>query len=1367
MPLVALELVPQPRHWAASGSWRDNVFEMDSALGEHAPILVSPEFELEADRLVTFCFSGFFIGEATFSLQVRERPRGVRLLARSYPETAGEARMALAFRAPASGRYQVVLEHVRHPARARVGIAAPSFLAQAIGEGRVATGRLADDGPGPEESGEARYLPHWNRLQRFIHRRCRASRAVNAFVAAVEMRLEREELLSLPQYMGVCPTGQCNATCDFCSVTINRTGIIKKQLPFQRLEAFLAPVANTLQMVGIEGNGEPTLYTRFPELVERLTRGGANAYLITNGSRLKADEAALLLALESVNFSLNAATAQTHRRVMKLDNFDEIVGVIGSLARSRGLRELGGSPGPTVVVCFVVTADNVHEVQDFLRLAEQDLGVDVVMVRPLAELGNDLGVVEDLRRIVPYESDVRDMIESVREYVTDVTGAADIRLVPETFRSSRPDPVGRVVMPLGFEDRLLAPRRADWRASDSQIAVVWTLNRARLMLPAARDARFVSLPVPTPPGRRLLFKARIGVTGGPARLAISDRADRVIAEVLLADTGGRIIPVELVAATGDGGALSIAVIGAGRACTLEIDFERLRTPAPYIQNAFQIPAGRRWETCAPDADVTWTGDALAIRSPAGGRPYLLKSYAIACAQQASIAIPVEVEVAVGEIEIGVLDAAGASFLQSFRFADGRACASVFFDTGANEVVRLVVSAEPDRPVDATIAWGQPRIVAGGDAAEDSIRLPTAQEWFACVPAVRLQRGDDRLSLSWDGAGSPYLLKSNRVRCARDQRARTPIVVEVTEGEIGVGVVGAGGGAWLMLRTFEQGLHRVDLEYDTHDNESVCFVLSAVEGESVVARVGLSAEALADSGPPVPRAGQGLAASRAASAGLEEALRIPPEGRWQICAPDATVNWDGEAIRFSATTGGRPYLLKSAAIRCAQETPVEIPVRVQVLRGAMEIGVLNASGSAYLRNFRFAEGRTDAAIFFDTGANAAVRLVISATPGLPVEAVVGWGRPRRAAEDPGSSEALRAPDAPGWTACVPTAQVSRNAGELAVRWAGEGGPYLLRSNDVRCRPGQRARAAMAIAVDEGTLGVGVLAAGGGAWLTTQILSAGTQGVALEFETGACDAVSFVLFAVKSAAVAARVSFPSEHLEPADFVRPKERAEEPVAAAAASIALSRAGPATPTHATSGAPAAVEAAAAEATALPSLAMRPVGLGARPPVTPRSPRGRGAGRAAPAPSGNIIAQAAKWARGGTRHYCQKPWTDMSNFTVDGRVDVCCIATGASQEAYQLGNINRQSFQEIWNGPMAREFRRTVNGEDKLHPCARCPMSHAYNGLLFDPENTLDSMNVWVVRLLRKRKLTWLIAMAVSFNRMLVDRVMFRGFKRRGNRVI
>src|SRR5262249_30577062 len=63
-------------------------------------------------------------------------------------------------------------------------------------------------------------LPHWRSWQSLVHALCRRSRLANSIVAAFEFHAGSEEVLSLPQYMALCPTGQCNASCDFCSVTI-------------------------------------------------------------------------------------------------------------------------------------------------------------------------------------------------------------------------------------------------------------------------------------------------------------------------------------------------------------------------------------------------------------------------------------------------------------------------------------------------------------------------------------------------------------------------------------------------------------------------------------------------------------------------------------------------------------------------------------------------------------------------------------------------------------------------------------------------------------------------------------------------------------------------------------------------------------------------------------------------------------------------------------------------------------------------------------------------------------------------------------------------------------------------------------------
>jgi hypothetical protein len=1098
---------------------------LHSEVPRNSSVLASPAFTLKAGQLVTFTFSATFSGGADYSFQIIQyrrhilRSRRARLVdSRLFEAMTGGARMSIAFRPRKSGLYWLSLEHQAHPKGVTPTISAMSITTKTVGTGAVVRGRLADIGELASEGDQGRYLQHWNRIQRFIHRRCRASRGFNNFVAAIEMRLGREELLSLPQYMGLCPTGQCNALCDFCSVTINRTGIIKKQLPYERLESFLAPIANTIQMYGIEGNGEPTLFTRFPELVERLTRGGTAAYLITNGSRLQIDELPLLMTLDSVNFSLNAATAETHRRVMKLKNFDEITAAIRAFARDRGRLGYGFRRVPAIFTSIVVTNENIHEVQEFLRFVEQDLKVDIALVRPLSELGNDLGIVEDVRRIVPYESDVKDMIDAVREYMHDrpkgLVGPREIeiRIAPDTFRSCRPDQVGRVVMPRGFEDRLLAPRRNDWSALNPDVVSSWNLNTVQITLPAIEGKLFRSQPVPVERNRELAFKAQVAVSGGPVRLVVEDNEHLVVTEVVLADTGGLTLPINLQVQTGVTGALSLVFAGQGRAATVNVDFERLRTPAPYVSNEFGIPPSRRWELCVPGADVEWNENVLRLLSVKGGGPYLIKSYATPCARNTIIEIPVEVEVRDGSIDVAVLDEAG-QYLQFFSFASGHATSRPFFNTGNNDGVQLVVSATPGRRVDATIRWLKPRLILEREVHGDlPIRLPSASEWTTCVPDLFVDRHPDYISLSWCGEGGPYLLKSNKVRCIPDSAAEIQVLLQVQEGCVGVGVLDSAGAKWLTTKTLGAGNHLLDLQFDTKENDAVTFVLSAVPGAPLTGSISFS-----EKGPK------------------ESAL---------------------ESLR------------------------------------------LDRSAASTLTAAR-AERRNNA--------SAAV-----------------------AAADPSTTRA----------------------------------PALLATYQ---------------------------AAGGNQQFPDRLLEAVPEIKNAPSVAGAVD-VSSPLAGVMAQEVADLGSFIGKERE----LAPSEN-----------DTAQRSGPEGPV------PASRQA------------------------MPKNDRGR------------------------VRYYCQKPWTDLHNFTVDGRMDVCCIATGASQERYQLGNLTQHTFQETWNGPMMREFRRTVNGTNKLPPCARCPMSYAYQGLWFDPQHTRKAINQRIVWVLKKMRLSWLVGITESVCGFIVERIVFRGFNR------
>lgn len=740
-------------------------------------------------------------------------------------------------------------------------------------------------------------MRHWGPLRRAVHRKCKTSRAFNAFVAAIEMRLGREELLSMPQYMSFCPTGQCNASCAFCSVTINRTGIIKRQIPFPKLHEMIGPVARTANVFGIEGNGEPTLYSHFDDLVQALIAHGAATYLITNAANLDESQIALATGLESINISLNACTAETHRRVMKMKNFDTVIANIQALTHRRGRR----GQSPRVSVSFVVTRQNVAEAPRFLHFADDVLGVDRVLLRPLSELGNDLGTVEDLRDIVPYASDIADLVEGVGEYLETTAGRRRTEVVfePGHFKAVKDDPLDVPITALGMEGRLLPPRCHDWSVVIGAPTLTWH-------------------------------------SGADLHLS-------------------------------------------------------LETHAPGLIRAAPVPVA---QTCAQRLDIQLRGrvDGLSLRL-LGENGHVLDR----------------------------LEPTGT--YEDFAPFSLEATAGV-----------ITIEIEATTAVSCEIDFGQPR-------------------------------------------------------------------------------------------------------------------------------------------KPGPRA-------------LTRNQPLPRPARWEVCLREVTARWQGQTLHLNWQGAPGLYLIKSYSQPCLPGSRPRYPLRADVIRGRLGIGILDESFEHWIANFEFDLGHHDAAIEFDTGANHRFQVVLYAVGSEPLDATLDW-----------QAAMLQQP--------------GDGAGVDASPAATAAGPGNDAANDVLPLP-----------------------------------------ASVEHE-----------------------SAPSVDVDPA-------------------LDITASGAAATTD-------------------------------EPVLSPAAPS------PTPAPANGDGGSSSHWLCGRTRFYCQKPWTDLNNFSVDGRMDVCCIATGPSQERYQLGNVFTQSFQEVWNGAVAREFRRTVNGEKPLPPCARCPMAFAYQGFWSDPD--LGMWEVWKrVRLAR-----------------------------------
>ena len=75
-----------------------------------------------------------------------------------------------------------------------------------------------------------------------------------------------------------------------------------------------------------------------------------------------------------------------------------------------------------------------------------------------------------------------------------------------------------------------------------------------------------------------------------------------------------------------------------------------------------------------------------------------------------------------------------------------------------------------------------------------------------------------------------------------------------------------------------------------------------------------------------------------------------------------------------------------------------------------------------------------------------------------------------------------------------------------------------------------------------------------------------------------------------------------------------------------------------------------------------------------------------------------------GELKYCYDPWESMS-IEPNGEVFPCVVSNQS------MGNVNKQSLDEIWNGPKIQEFRSKVNitTDDQNEECKNCLNCHVH----------------------------------------------------------
>jgi radical SAM protein with 4Fe4S-binding SPASM domain len=211
-------------------------------------------------------------------------------------------------------------------------------------------------------------------------------------------------------------TSVCNAVCTFCprEVMPDKTRYMPVAL-VENLAAELRALDRKPDVVFC-GIGESTLHPKLEEITRIVASTGAKVTMTTNGARMTPELFRTLVAagMAGFNFSLNAATAETHHAIMRLPKFESIVRTIQQILEIRR-REC---PWIALHVSMVVCKENEHEVEPFVAYWCQS-GVTQVWLHPVNNraglLSGTVGAVDLARFEARFAAESRVIVDVLRE----------------------------------------------------------------------------------------------------------------------------------------------------------------------------------------------------------------------------------------------------------------------------------------------------------------------------------------------------------------------------------------------------------------------------------------------------------------------------------------------------------------------------------------------------------------------------------------------------------------------------------------------------------------------------------------------------------------------------------------------------------------------------------------------------------------------------------------------------------------------------------------------------------------------------------------------------------------------------------------
>ncbi|MEK7233785.1 MAG: radical SAM protein [Elusimicrobiota bacterium] len=187
-----------------------------------------------------------------------------------------------------------------------------------------------------------------------------------------QLRALAEGGLAAPVHVRIKPINACNHHCWYCAyradnLELGSTMELRDKIAHDKMDEIVGDlIAMGVKAVTFSGGGEPLLYPRLPQVVERLAKGGVRVATLTNGALLKG------AAAEAFNrhgtwarVSIDAWDGPSYARSRGVgeDEYDKVMKNLSTFARLGSRCALG--------ISFIVGKDNAEHIADFCRQAKE------------------------------------------------------------------------------------------------------------------------------------------------------------------------------------------------------------------------------------------------------------------------------------------------------------------------------------------------------------------------------------------------------------------------------------------------------------------------------------------------------------------------------------------------------------------------------------------------------------------------------------------------------------------------------------------------------------------------------------------------------------------------------------------------------------------------------------------------------------------------------------------------------------------------------------------------------------------------------------------------------------------------------------